>query len=56
MNDAPKVWERKKYEPPIIKVIGLRPEEAVLGHCKNASSAGPNTPCTTLGNCSTVGS
>ena len=32
---------KKKYDQPKIKVISLRPEEAVLGHCKNGSSAGP---------------
>jgi hypothetical protein len=31
----------KKYEKPQVTVISLRPEEAVLGHCKNSTSAGP---------------
>ena len=32
---------KKKYEQPKVTVISLRPEEAVLGHCKNGSTAGP---------------
>jgi hypothetical protein len=37
--------EKKKYEAPKVTVISLRPEEAVLGHCKSASTSGP------VGNC-----
>jgi hypothetical protein len=33
--------KKRAYEPPRISVVGLRPEEAVLGACKNVSSAGP---------------
>jgi hypothetical protein len=33
--------QKKTYEPPRVMVISLRPEEAVLGHCKSSSSAGP---------------
>jgi hypothetical protein len=29
------------YEPPRLTVISLRPEEAVLGHCKSTTSGGP---------------
>ena len=29
------------YEPPRLTVINLRPEEAVLGHCKSTTSSGP---------------
>ncbi len=39
--DEEKLKQKKKYEPPQITVISLRPEEAVLGHCKNTTSAGP---------------
>lgn len=28
-----------RYEPPHLKTISLRPEEAVLGHCKIAGQA-----------------
>ncbi len=32
---------KKTYEPPRLTVISLRPEEAVLGHCKSTTSGGP---------------
>ena len=50
---------KQAYEPPRISVISLRPEEAVLGSCKSASSAGPNGgSCTAIpmGQCSAPGS
>ncbi len=48
---------KKRYEPPKVTVISLRPEEAVLGHCKSASIGGPvGTACTNLGGCSVIGS
>jgi hypothetical protein len=59
MTDEHKDPESKKaYQSPKLSVISLRPEEAVLGHCKNASSAGPVSPanCTNLGNCMVIGS
>jgi hypothetical protein len=48
---------KKKYEPPRLATISLRPEEAVLGHCKTASTSGSVlatctaliTPCSSLG-------
>jgi hypothetical protein len=48
---------RKPYVPPAVMAINLRPEEAVLGHCKIGSSAGPIsvTGCSTL-HCRTIGS
>ena len=33
--------ERKPYEAPRIIRVSLRPDEAVLGHCKISGSAGP---------------
>jgi hypothetical protein len=45
------------YQPPQVARVGLRPEEAVLGHCKTAHTGGPGTG--SLGNCGfckTVGS
>jgi hypothetical protein len=37
---------KKPYEPPRLTTISLRPEEAVLGHCKTSSSNGfAGTPC-----------
>ncbi|MGA8035811.1 MAG: hypothetical protein WA823_01560 [Candidatus Acidiferrales bacterium] len=32
---------RKQYEPPKIIRVSLRPEEAVLGHCKIPGASGP---------------
>ena len=49
---------KKPYQKPEIRKIELRPEEAVLGGCKDASTGGPGSPlgnCTTLA-CSTIGS
>ena len=49
--------KKKPYEPPKISVISLRPEEAVLGACKNSSSAGPvGGSCTVVGPCMAFGS
>jgi len=46
---------KKPYEPPQLVRISLRPEEAVLGHCKIAGAIGPIGSCTaTL--CSSAGS
>lgn len=48
---------RKPYEPPRLTTISLRPEEAVLGHCKISGGSGPGGPpgaCGIL--CSTFGS
>lgn len=56
MNREPKQDDRKKpYEPPQITTISLRPEEAVLGHCKTSGSSFPGFPCTAFV-CSNVGS
>lgn len=41
MNERSQEVEGKKpYEPPQLVTINLRPEEAVLGHCKTSSSNG----------------
>lgn len=49
--------KRKTYDSPRLVVISLRPEEAVLGHCKNPSSSGPvASVCTMVGPCQTPGS
>jgi hypothetical protein len=57
MNHDPSELEtRRPYEPPQLVTINLRPEEAVLGHCKIAGSAGPiSSNCGVL-LCSSVGS
>ena len=48
----------KPYEAPKIIRVSLRPDEAVLGHCKTPSSAGPANPgCgIVLGGCMSFGS
>jgi hypothetical protein len=49
--------EKERYESPRVSVISLRPEEAVLGACKNSSSAGPvGGSCTAMGQCNVPGS
>ncbi len=47
---------KKPYQPPQVTAISLRPEEAVLGHCKIAGTGGPvGMSCQAL-MCSSVGS
>ena len=47
---------KTEYEPPQLTVISLRPEEAVLGHCKSMTTGGPlATTCFPLCN-SSIGS
>jgi hypothetical protein len=36
---------KKPYESPKLTTISLRPEEAVLGHCKVSGSGGPSGIC-----------
>jgi hypothetical protein len=49
--------KKEPYEPPKVSVISLRPEEAVLGSCKNMSSAGPvGGSCVAVGQCKVPGS
>ena len=58
INEQNELQQKKAYESPKITVISLRPEEAVLGHCKIGSSSGP-TPggaCANLGGCMPLGS
>jgi hypothetical protein len=48
---------KRKYEPPVVTRISLRPEEAVLGHCKSLTSAGPvGGTCNIVGACRSIGS
>lgn len=49
---------KKKYESPKLTAISLRPEEAVLGHCKVSSASGPNPVggCANPGGCTPLGS
>lgn len=57
MNSEPKQAENKKpYEAPRLTTISLRPEEAVLGHCKTAAGRDQcGTPCASF-LCVNVGS
>ena len=56
MMDGDERREKKAYEAPKVKVISLRPEEAVLGHCKNLSSAGPVSGSCASTSCNVSGS
>lgn len=57
MKDENQGQPRKAYEPPRVTVISLCPEEAVLGHCKSFTAAGPvGSTCHTTGNCQGIGS
>jgi hypothetical protein len=48
--------ERKPYEAPRLIRVSLRPDEAVLGHCKISGTAGPaSSSCASLF-CKTPGS
>jgi hypothetical protein len=41
MTSEPKAVDAKKpYDPPQLSTISLRPEEAVLGHCKIVGGGG----------------
>jgi hypothetical protein len=48
---------KRPYEAPKLTTISLRPEEAVLGHCKTSGTGGPvQATCTFIGPCTSVGS
>jgi len=48
---------KRPYEQPRLTTISLRPEEAVLGHCKIAGGAGPvSAGCQPIGVCPSQGS
>jgi hypothetical protein len=54
-NDAENGAARP-YEPPKLIRVNLRPEEAVLGHCKISGSAGPASGSCTVPGCFVPGS
>ena len=59
MNERPEsaTPKKKPYHKPEIRLVPLRPEEAVLGACKSTGIIGPIMGCTVIiGGCSTVGS
>jgi hypothetical protein len=48
---------KKPYEAPTLMTISLRPEEAVLGHCKISGTGGPVQPtCNFISTCMSIGS
>lgn len=56
-HDAEPRKARRAYAPPSVTKVPLRPEEAVLGFCKNNVTAGPRGGnCKAVGVCSTTGS
>jgi len=54
-NQKAEIESKKPYDAPKLTTISLRPEEAVLGHCKTSGSSFPGFPCTAFV-CSNVGS
>jgi hypothetical protein len=58
MNQQPNSVEdkRQKYQPPQLVTISLRPEEAVLGHCKMSGVSGSVGSICTVLFCSSIGS
>lgn len=49
--------QKGTYEPPKVIRVSLRPEEAVLGHCKVTGATGPvSTSCRSVIACRTLGS
>jgi len=55
-HESQQTDEKKPYEPPQLLTISLRPEEAVLGHCKISGAGGPvSSSCMAL-NCMSLGS
>jgi hypothetical protein len=53
MTEQNQIFDKnsKPYEAPKIVRVSLKPEEAVLGHCKTPSSGGP----VGMSSCSTAG-
>jgi len=54
-HDLKQADGKKPYEPPRLTTINLRPEEAVLGHCKTSTGGGIQIGCQFF-TCSSVGS
>ena len=56
-NKPPEQSPYGTYEPPKVIRVSLRPEEAVLGHCKVTGATGPvATSCRSVVSCRTLGS
>ena len=57
MNESKTTPNKLPYEPPKVVAVSLRPEEAVLGHCKIIGAGGPNPgSCSRPGACRSIGS
>jgi len=58
MKEGPKPEKAGKltYQPPQVVRVSLRPEEAVLGHCKVAGHTGPISGSCRTSFCKTFGS
>jgi hypothetical protein len=58
MNKLKESDEKRPYDPPRVVTISLRPEEAVLGHCKSpsAGSFAPGNCAAIVGLCNSIGS
>ena len=58
MSQTNKDERKKPYRKPEAHRFPLRPEEAVLGFCKSASTSGPSSfgNCKPVGFCQTAGS
>jgi len=55
-SKPPLAGQKVPYEPPKVIAVSLRPEEAVLGHCKTAGSAGPVSGSCRALSCRSIGS
>lgn len=56
-KNLPGQQEKAAYEPPKVIRVSLRPEEAVLGHCKITGAAGPvSGSCISVVACRSIGS
>jgi hypothetical protein len=57
-QDCQKQTQKRPYRKPEVIQVPLRPEEAVLGHCKSNANAGPggSSNCHPFGNCFSLGS
>jgi len=56
-NEVGRVEEKEPYHSPQLTTISLRPEEAVLGHCKNPTAgSGTSGTCFIIGGCPSQGS
>ena len=55
-TNQPSPLPKAPYEPPKVIAVSLRPEEAVLGHCKVAGVAGPVSGSCRALSCKSIGS